>query len=151
MMVIRDTIVREPIIGECYAGIIKNLIIGFECDGGAPVTIPVFSGVIPDMEFPEDSAIPNTNTAQYFTTGGSVETYSATGLPEGLVISGVGGVISGTPTTVGNYPVTVTGTNSAGSAVSNTFTITITEVVALCCFPSETCYPSDTSYPCEGV
>jgi hypothetical protein len=41
--------------------------------------------------------------------------WSATGLPPGLSIHAVSGVISGTPTTPGFYSVTITATNSYGS------------------------------------
>jgi len=51
-------------------------------------------------------------------------TYSATGLPTGLSISS-GGVISGTPTAVGSYSVTVTASSGTASG-STTFSWTIT-------------------------
>ena len=43
-------------------------------------------------------------------------TYSATGLPPGLAISGSTGAISGTPTTVGNWSAQITAANQSGSA-----------------------------------
>jgi hypothetical protein len=51
-------------------------------------------------------------------------TWTATGLPTGLSISS-GGVISGTPTTVGTYSVTVTAHDSASHTGSASFTWTI--------------------------
>ncbi len=57
-------------------------------------------------------------------TGGGTLTYSATGLPPGLLISS-SGLISGTPTTAGTYTVTVTGRDSTGATGTTTFTWTI--------------------------
>ncbi|MDT5032888.1 MAG: uncharacterized protein QOC94_3059 [Actinoplanes sp.] len=54
-------------------------------------------------------------------TGGSAPyTWVATGLPEGLVISGAG-VVSGTPAAAGTSSVTVTATDTAGATGSATF------------------------------
>ena len=44
--------------------------------------------------------------------------YAATGLPPGLSVSATSGSISGSPTTAGHYQVTLTATNSAGSATA---------------------------------
>jgi PLD-like domain/Putative Ig domain len=51
--------------------------------------------------------------------------YSASGLPKGLSISSSTGVISGTASTAGSYPVTLTGTDSTGPSGSATFTWTV--------------------------
>jgi hypothetical protein len=53
----------------------------------------------------------------------SVLTYSASGLPPGLVISPLTGLITGAVTTAGTYPVTVTATDLAGASGQTTFTI----------------------------
>ncbi|MBM7772216.1 subtilisin family serine protease [Actinokineospora baliensis] len=59
-------------------------------------------------------------------TGGTAPyTWTATGLPAGLSIS-TGGVISGTPTTAGNYNVTVTATPASGTPGSASFSWAIT-------------------------
>ena len=57
-------------------------------------------------------------------TGTTPITYSASGLPAGLMFNADTRVISGTPTTAGNSVVTITGTNSAGQA-STMFAITV--------------------------
>jgi hypothetical protein len=51
--------------------------------------------------------------------------YAASGLPKGLSISSSTGVISGTASTAGSYPVTLTGTDSTGPSGSATFTWTV--------------------------
>ena len=57
-------------------------------------------------------------------------TYSDGGtLPPGLSIDPSSGSITGTPTTAGTYPVTITATDSAGFTGSATFTWTITNTV----------------------
>jgi endo-1,4-beta-xylanase len=55
---------------------------------------------------------------------GQALTYSATGLPAGLSISG-SGLISGTPTAAGSSTATVTATDATGASGSATFTWTI--------------------------
>ncbi|MEY9872014.1 hypothetical protein ABH931_001488 [Streptacidiphilus sp. MAP12-33] len=57
-------------------------------------------------------------------SGGASLTYSATGLPAGLIISS-SGLISGTPTTAGTSTVTVTATDSTGASGSASFTWTV--------------------------
>ncbi|MEY9910294.1 O-glycosyl hydrolase [Catenulispora sp. MAP12-49] len=56
---------------------------------------------------------------------GQTLTYSAAGLPTGLSISS-SGLISGTPSAAGTYPVTVTATDSTGATGSAAFTWTVT-------------------------
>ncbi|MBI3882672.1 MAG: putative Ig domain-containing protein, partial [Sphingobacteriales bacterium] len=75
-----------------------------------------------------------TTTAQLATVGSyfsyaiiateSPVSYTATGLPPGLVFNTATGIISGTPTVPGIYTVTVSATNIAGST-TGTLTITI--------------------------
>jgi subtilase family serine protease len=56
---------------------------------------------------------------------GQTLTYSATGLPAGLLINSSTGLISGTPATAGTSSVTVTATDTTGAHGSATFTWTI--------------------------
>ncbi len=63
---------------------------------------------------------------------GQTLTYSATGLPAGLSISSTSGLISGTPTTVGTYSVTVTAKDTTGASGSASFTWTISAAASGC-------------------
>ena len=53
---------------------------------------------------------------------GQTLTYSASGLPPGLSVNSSTGLISGTPTTAGTYPATVTVRDGTGASGSATFT-----------------------------
>jgi len=53
----------------------------------------------------------------------NISSYSATGLPDGLTISAASGIISGSPTTEGNYTVTVTVSDRENGSVNDVFEI----------------------------
>ncbi|HTZ19911.1 MAG TPA: Ig domain-containing protein, partial [Opitutaceae bacterium] len=59
------------------------------------------------------------------TANESVASYSATGLPGGVTVNTGTGAISGTPTAIGSFTVTLGATDPAGNAGSNTLTLTI--------------------------
>jgi hypothetical protein len=59
---------------------------------------------------------------------GQTLTYSATGLPAGLSISGTSGLISGTPTATGTSSVTVTAKDTTGATGSASFSWTVNPV-----------------------
>ena len=66
---------------------------------------------------------------------GDTLSYSASGLPTGLSIDSVSGLISGSPTTAGNYNVTVT-VNDGSANTDSTFSWAITEETADTTAPS---------------
>ena len=72
---------------------------------------------IPDQTFTVGT-VASVDVSDYVATG-EVITYSATGLPSGLSINSLTGVISGTPDTSGMETVTVTASNAGGSGRDN--------------------------------
>ncbi|MFD9631627.1 putative Ig domain-containing protein [Streptomyces violascens] len=62
------------------------------------------------------------------TDSGQALTYSASGLPSGLSIDAGTGLISGAPVAIGTATVTVTATDTTGSAGSATFSWTVTTI-----------------------
>jgi hypothetical protein len=66
------------------------------------------------------TAISSLQIAASSSKGDSISTWTATGLPPGLTINSTG-AITGTPTTAGNYVVTVTATDSGGTKGSVQF------------------------------
>jgi alpha-tubulin suppressor-like RCC1 family protein len=65
--------------------------------------------------------------------GGAALFWSASGLPGGLSLDAGSGVISGTPTSVGSFPVTITLTDGYGNQTSQTLTLTIAPAPAAQC------------------
>ena len=69
---------------------------------------------------------------QFLMTGGTSLKFSASGLPPGLTINATTGVISGRPTTPGEYDqVWITVTSPAGKAVSTGYLITVADFAPL--------------------
>lgn len=55
--------------------------------------------------------------------------YQATGLPPGLTLDSLSGVVAGTPTVIGSYSVTVQASDGRGGVTGHSFTWTITSAV----------------------
>jgi secreted trypsin-like serine protease len=91
--------------------------------GGAP------GGLAVNNPGNQSSTVGTAVTLGNSATGGTAPyTWSATGLPAGLVISSSTGQITGTPTTAATYTTTVTAQDSAGQTGSTSFTWTVNPV-----------------------
>ena len=77
------------------------------------------------------SAITTVPVVASDTSSTATLTYSATGLPNGLSIDAGSGIITGTPTTAGTYPVTITVADNAGFSAQASLTWTITNTVTV--------------------
>ncbi|MCJ0941673.1 putative Ig domain-containing protein [Mammaliicoccus sciuri] len=60
---------------------------------------------------------------------GQPVTHEVSGLPEGVTYDPETNTISGTPTTVGNYDITVVSTDESGNTTETTFTITVEDTI----------------------
>ncbi len=74
---------------------------------------------------------PITNVVVNATDNEAIKSIVVTGLPDGVSYNEATKTISGTPTTVGVYPVDVTVTDTAGNVSVEPFTITVKEVPVL--------------------
>ncbi len=98
-----------------------------------PVQPPAFSGNINDFTAAQGDQNVFYDFRPFFTTGGNVDSYALTGtLPQDLIFNAAGFVTgnvsaTATPGTVTGY--LVTATNTAGTAQSNPFSITVQEVI----------------------
>ncbi|HEY1793478.1 MAG TPA: putative Ig domain-containing protein [Opitutaceae bacterium] len=99
----------------------------YDSNGGvtsSPATLTVNDG--PVIQSGSVSAYAYTYPFRYvIPVGNSAATFSATGLPPGLSLDPAAGVISGTPSATGVYPVSLTASNSGGSTTA-TLAITVT-------------------------
>lgn len=85
------------------------------------------NGTIPNQTLSVGAVYPPLSISQFWKDGFPPITYSYTGtLAPGLTFNAAAGLISGTPTTVGSYVLTLTATDSTGRAVAQnpvTFTV----------------------------
>ncbi|MFI9272830.1 putative Ig domain-containing protein [Kitasatospora sp. NPDC052896] len=93
----------------------------FTSGGGTGNTVTVTN---PGNQTTSTGSSVNLQIAGNDSAAGQTLSYSATGLPTGLSIS-TGGLISGTASTAGSYPVTVTAKDSTGATGSTGFTWTV--------------------------
>ncbi len=95
---------------------------------------------------------------QFAASATPAATFSATGLPDGLTMS-PSGLLSGTPTAVGTYSLTVTAANGVAPAYSETGTVTVAEAPDITSADQvtfETGVPNSftvtaTGYPAPGI
>ena len=93
--------------------------------GAAPADAPVMTGPAPDQMGTDGSPITPVNVSTFFADpNGQPLAFTATGLPMGLVIDPVTGIISGTPaadaSVSGPYSVVVTAVDADGNQISTT-------------------------------
>ena len=113
-------------------------------NGTYPITLKAANGTAPDatqaFTLTVGNFVPPTitsassatftiNTAGTFTvtaTGSPVPTFSEMGaLPAGVTLNASTGVLSGTPTSGGSYPITITATNGIAPNATQNFTLTV--------------------------
>jgi hypothetical protein len=94
-------------------------------------------------------AYPNT---QIPVSGGTPPyTYSASGLPQGLSINALSGVISGTPTRTGTSTVSVTITDHVGARTTQTYSLTINSTPSITGPASLATWTAGRNYPGTAI
>ncbi len=106
----------------------------------APLTLPSW-----------DRATPYPNTTMTANGGGGIYSWTQTGLPAGLSLNAVTGVISGTPTTTGSSPVQVTVTDSLGDTASKSYTVNINAAPTITGPASLTDWTISRDYPGTAI
>ena len=86
-----------------------------------PITIPVQANLSTSVGSPVSTTITATDTNSAL-SGYEPPTFTATGLPPGLAISSLSGVISGWASTPGSYSVEVTARDNLGAIATASFT-----------------------------
>jgi hyaluronate lyase len=94
---------------------------------------------------PEMVAINGKPLSFQVTAANNPTSFDATGLPAGLVINALSGVISGTPTQSGTYTATISATNSTGTGYAN-LTITVAGATSDISYT----YNSSTTWTCPA-
>ena len=97
--------------------------------GSATLVLTIFTAPVITSSLVAGGPV-STPFSYTITASNSPASFNATGLPPGLSVNTATGVISGTPTTIGTYTVTISATNSVGTG-SATLTITITNGLVL--------------------
>ncbi len=98
--------------------------------GAPPVDVPLVTGTIAPQTATDAQPITLIDAGGLFTDpNGGPLTFTATGLPSGLAIDPVTGIITGTPepdaSAGGPYAITVTGVDPQGNQVSTTFVLAV--------------------------
>jgi hypothetical protein len=84
------------------------------CEAAANITSPLTATATVGAPFSYQISADNNPT-----------TFDATGLPQGLIVNNATGVISGAPTAIGTFPVTISASNPAAVCPPNTATDTL--------------------------
>jgi len=90
-----------------------------------PLSIPVFAGIIPDLDLIIDVLMTPVDYSGYFTNGGVPTSYAMTTVPTGCAFDTVTCILSGTPTALSGTNPFVSATNANGTADSNVFNIAV--------------------------